>query len=116
MKILKVGYKVFDFSIPKELYYYITKEYYLKEPKIFETKKGENAGKFFYCCNFYPKKCNFFQWKDTEPKQPTPEEMKCYCGYEPTKKRANTENNKGREFFVCNKSYKKCKFFKWVDE
>lgn len=43
MKILKVGYKVFDFSIPKELYYYITKEYYLKEPKIFESLRIRNG-------------------------------------------------------------------------
>ena len=44
MKILKVGYKVFDFSIPKELYYYITKEYYLKEPKLFDSLKIRNGG------------------------------------------------------------------------
>ena len=39
MKLLKVGYKVIDYSIIKELYYYVTKEYFLREPKLFESLK-----------------------------------------------------------------------------
>lgn len=113
--------------------------------KLLETKKEENRGKLFYCCGCYPKKCSFFQWKDSVPnleivtkpkllhdKKPIKdevfkskprikteahiEEIKCYCGYDPIKKTANTEINKGRVFFACNKNYKKCKFFKWADE
>lgn len=44
MKLLKVGYKVIDYSIIKELYYYVTKEYFLREPKLFESLKIKNGG------------------------------------------------------------------------
>ena len=44
MKLLKVGYKVIDYSILKELYYYVTKEYFLREPKLFESLKIKNGG------------------------------------------------------------------------
>lgn len=94
-----------------------------KDAKLLEAKKGENSGRKFYCCNFYPKKCNFFQWENGEVKRIFSteinninlDEIKCYCGFDPIKKISNTENNKGREFLVCNKNYKKCKFFKWVE-
>lgn len=79
-----------------------------QEAKLLETKKGENNGKMFYTCHLFPRRCDFFQWAETE-------EMLCFCGYEPQKKTASTTTNGGREFLCCKKSYRKCKFFKWVD-
>lgn len=93
-----------------------------EEAKILETKKGENTGRMFFICGNYPKKCGFFQWKDgpsDENRNNRNNEeavVNCLCGYEAQKKTANTESNKGREFYSCKKSYKKCKFFKWADE
>lgn len=44
MELLKVGYRVIDYSILKELYYYVTKEYFLREPKLFESLRIKNGG------------------------------------------------------------------------
>lgn len=86
-----------------------------EKAKLCETKRGENTGRKFYTCSFYPKKCNFFFWKDQEILN---KEMiiNCNCGFEAHKKIANTEANRGREFYCCKKSFKKCNFFKWTDE
>lgn len=83
--------------------------------KLLETRSGENTGRKFFTCHFYPKKCAFFSWQDTEV-APIEQIVNCTCGFEAQKKIANTESNRGREFYCCKKSFKKCKFFKWVDE
>lgn len=91
------------------------------EAKLLEAKKGSNAGKEFYTCHFFPKQCQYFCWKDGVRQKPADNKrcettINCFCGYESQKKIANTEINRGREFFCCKKSYKKCSFFKWADE
>lgn len=106
-----------------------------KEAKRYTVKKGANSGRAFFTCFSFPKKCTFFKWEDEpdgtgaqgardggngakrrEPHPDPSEDVKCDCGYDPVKKVAHTEANRGREFYCCNKSYKKCKFFKWADE
>ncbi|KAI4291810.1 DNA topoisomerase III [Pancytospora philotis] len=97
-----------------------------QEAKAFETKKKTNSGRQFYCCAYFPKQCDFFQWGDSAaPSEPVKRkdsradachDLKCDCGYDPAKKTAHTEGNNGREFYCCNKNYKRCKFFKWIDE
>lgn len=107
-----------------------------KEAQRLIAKKGVNSGKAFYACYFYPKECDFFQWEDTvqdtsmntenrrnalkstraESRRDYAEDLKCDCGSDSIKKVAHTEANMGREFYCCNRSYKKCKFFKWADE
>ncbi|ELA41214.1 uncharacterized protein VICG_01703 [Vittaforma corneae ATCC 50505] len=92
-----------------------------KEAKLLEAKKGENTGRMFLTCHFFPKKCSYFCWEDSPRHEPakgsaTERIINCFCGYEAQKKIANTESNRGREFYCCKKNYKKCKFFQWVDE
>lgn len=92
-----------------------------KEAKLLEARKGENVGRMFLTCHFFPKKCSYFCWKDSPRPEPSKnstveEVINCFCGYETQKKIANTETNRGREFYCCKKSYKKCKFFQWADE
>lgn len=94
-----------------------------KEAKLLETKKGENKGRMFYTCFHFPKKCSFFSWEDApvpEKGRSRPQEpetvVNCFCDYEAQTKIANTDSNRGREFFCCKKSYKKCNFFKWADD
>ncbi|KAI5186314.1 DNA topoisomerase III [Nematocida homosporus] len=101
------------------------------------NKSGPNKGKIFYGCS--SQNCEFFQWKDSTTtnqltrKAPKPipiksknkpassytstdHEVKCHCGADAKLLTSNTEKNKNREFFKCNKSYKPCPFFVWRDE
>ncbi|KAM0679784.1 Karyopherin transporter [Glugoides intestinalis] len=93
-----------------------------EEVKVLEARTGSSIGRKFKTCHYFPKRCSYFEWEDedspqTERGKETIEDIcNCFCGYEAQKKVANTESNKGREFYSCKKSYKKCKFFKWAEE
>lgn len=118
VKSLPPGTVVCDCNMP-------TKELQVK-------KEGANKGRLFHACAM--KQCDFFQWKDGPPaKRPPPYSnprkrtdadrslppettLECGCGVLVRRKRANTDKNKGREFYSCNKAYNPCGFFKWVDE
>jgi DNA topoisomerase III len=82
-----------------------------KPAKLLETKKSSNAGREFYVCSEYPKKCSFFQWVHGEGNRSI--SLMCHCGYEPQLLVANTETNRGRRFYKCKKAYKPCRFFQW---
>ncbi|KAI5179988.1 hypothetical protein PAEPH01_2718, partial [Pancytospora epiphaga] len=101
--------------------------------KCNETAKKciSKKGKTFYGCHSLPRLCDFFKWENEVDESPTErnartttkpskrerenEVVKCDCGYETVVKKARTESNNGRLFHCCNKNYKKCKFFKWVE-
>ncbi|OQS54792.1 Top3a [Ecytonucleospora hepatopenaei] len=84
--------------------------------------KGKNKNRYFYGCFSFPKKCDFFMWEGEENKgmhfkrSEVVDEVKCDCGKSAVKKTSSTEKNLGRQFYVCNKSYKQCKFFQWVEK
>ncbi|KAM0687465.1 Karyopherin transporter [Conglomerata obtusa] len=87
------------------------------------NKSGVNKGKEFFSCINWPNGCNYFEWTDNQKEDYNEnnkenimeEKIKCFCGFEPQIKTANTETNKGRNFYNCKKAYKPCKFFQWVD-
>lgn len=90
----------------------------------FTSNKSSSTGRSFYACHFFPRKCDFFHWEGTPlPTAPRnglsslfSDRFVCNCGSDAIKKQANTEANRGREFYCCNRTYKRCKFFKWADE
>ncbi|ORD94294.1 TOP3A [Enterospora canceri] len=92
-----------------------------KQADFRQVTKGKNKGKWYYGCCEYPSKCDFFLW-DGETKQErinkqqiVVEDVQCQCGKGAVKKTSTTEKTKGRQFYCCNRSYKKCKFFQWAD-
>lgn len=86
-----------------------------------QVSKGKNRGKWFYSCYTFPVKCDFFIWEgDKIPLKKVRyneiiDTITCDCGKPVIQKISNTTNNKGRKFYLCNKAYKKCKFFQWAD-
>ncbi|ELA48186.1 hypothetical protein VCUG_00424 [Vavraia culicis subsp. floridensis] len=82
------------------------------------VKKGKNKDKEFYSCAKFPDGCNFFQWKGLMKLKDEfgPNDVKCFCGAGVRKFISNTEKNRGKVFFKCNKRYRPCKFFMWEDE
>lgn len=86
-----------------------------------QCSKGKNSGKYFYGCCEYPKQCDFFIWEGEEPKgrdfkrTEVVDDVQCECGKSAVRKVSSTAKNKGRQFYTCNKAYKQCKFFKWVE-
>ncbi|KRH91733.1 DNA topoisomerase III alpha, partial [Pseudoloma neurophilia] len=61
--------------------------------------------------------CQFFKWKGIQNlvDQHGPSEIKCQCGDITRKMVSNTEKNKARAFYKCNRRYKPCNFFLWAD-
>jgi len=101
-----------------------------KERKV--LKEGKNKGKLFYSCAMH--QCDYFVWKGDEgargrvrqtnpapppkkqPKIELDDDVTCLCGMASKLLVSKTEKNKNREFYVCNKTYKRCNFFMWKDE
>lgn len=94
-----------------------------KNAKIFKvTKKSSKyKGKSFLCCGMFPKKCDFFAWEGDESSgnvfvENIKVNIKCKCGFEPKACVAYSEENNGKVYFKCKKSYKPCDYFSWKDD
>eukprot|EP00474_Spongospora_subterranea_P002684 CRZ03142.1 hypothetical protein [Spongospora subterranea] len=77
-------------------------------------KPGLNLGRKFYGCSRYGSDdaCSFCSWKNSSPVQPDAPE--CMCHIKAVLRTANTDRNRGRQFFTC--AQRICRFFQWIDD